>query len=346
MAWGPTPTPRAAARAPHQRAAGVTAASSDVQTLKAIGGLPADIVNQFHEPVGFAEATSGDFVVLDRRNHTLYGINAKKTTVRTILQVGFEEGRVLRPAALAVSADDIIAVADAPKGQERIQFFNLAGSFLGGFYLPSRVAPRLVVGPLVLNGVGSMTFTGKTFLVSQPEGGGLFSEIDAQGAVVRHIGTLRPTGHEADRELHLALNIGLPLADPRGGFYFVFQTGRPMIRKYDAKGALVYERHVEGVELDEHIRALPTTWPRRTTEAGSSGSLPLVAPLVRTAAVDSSGRVWISLITPFTYVYDGNGEKARTIQFYATGAIAASSLFFASRDRVLVTPGCYEFSTK
>jgi hypothetical protein len=281
--------------------------------------------------------------VLDRRNHTLYGVNARKTMVRTILQVGFEEGRVLRPAALAVSPDDIIAVSDAPKGQERIQFFNLAGSFLGGFYLPSRMAPRLVVGPLVLNGVGSMTFTGKTFLINQPDSGALFSEIDGQGAVTRHIGTLRPTGHEADRDLHLALNIGLPLADPQGGFYFVFQTGRPMIRKYDAKGTLVYERHVEGVELDEYIRALPTAWPRRTTEAGS---LPLVTPLVRTAAVDPSGRLWISLITPFTFVYDASGEKVRTIQFYAASPLAASSLFFASRGRVLVTPGCYEFSTK
>jgi hypothetical protein len=314
-----------------------------VETLKAIGGLPADIVNQFFEPVGFAEATTGEFVVLDRRNHTLYGVNAKKTTVRTILQVGFEEGRVLRPAALAVSPDDIIAVADAPKGHERIQFFSLAGSFLGGFYLPSRVAPRLVVGPLVLNGVGSMTFTGRTFLISQPENGALFSEIDGQGAVLRHFGTLRPTGHESDRDLHLALNIGIPLVDPQGSFYFVFQTGRPMIRKYDANGVLIYERHVEGVELDEHIRGLPTTWPRRTTEAGS---LPLVTPLVRTAAVDPTGRLWVSLITPFTFVYDINGEKTRTVQFHGAAPLAASSLFFASRGRVLVTPGCYEFSVK
>jgi len=319
------------------------AAAAPVETLKAIGGLPAHIVTQFQDPVAFAEATSGEFIVLDRRGHTVYGINAKKTTARRLLQVGVEQGRVLQPAVLALSADDIFAVADAPNGWERIQFFSLTGSLLGGFYSQVRTAPRLVVGPLVLNGVGSMSFTGKTFLVSRPETGALFSEIDAQGAVVRQIGTLRATGQEADPNLHQALNIGMPLSDRAGGFYFVFQTGRPMFRKYDAAGALVFERHIEGIELDDQIRALPTSWPRRTTE---SGSLPLVLPLVRTAAVDPAGHLWVSLIMPYTYVYDTSGDKTRTVQFYATGVLSPASLFFASRDRVLVTPGCYEFSTK
>lgn len=318
-------------------------AAPDVETLKAIGGLPAHIVTQFFEPVGFAEATSGEFVVLDRRQHTVYGINARKTAVRKILQVGFEAGKVLQPAVLALSPDDIFAVADAPSGNERIQYFTLQGLFLGGFYLQSRLAPRVVVGPLVLNGVGSMSFTGKTFLVSRPEGGALFSELDVQGGVIRHVGTLRPTGQESDRDLHHALNTGLPLVDPTGAFYFVFQTGRPMFRKYDATGTLVFERHIEGIELDDQIRALPTSWPRRTSEGGS---LPVVPPLVRTAAVDPAGRLWVSLVTPYTYVYDGDGDKARTVQFSAAGIIAPASLFFAPRERVLVTPGCYEFSTK
>ena len=314
-----------------------------VEILKAAGGLPATIVGQFVDPVGFAEATTGEFLVLDRREHTVYSVNPKKTSVKKVLQVGFEEGRVLQPAAFALSPDDIFAVSDAPSGNERIQYFTLTGTFIGGFYLQTRIAPRLVIGPLVVNGVGSMTFTGKTFLVSRPESGALFTEYDNHGGVVRHIGTLRQTGHEADRDLHYALNVGIPLIDPAGGFYFVFQTGRPMFRRYDASGALVYERHIEGIELDDQIRALPTSWPRRTDE---TGSLPLVLPLVRTAAVDPGGRLWVSLAVPFTYVYNREGEKTRTVQFYATGAMSPSSLFFASRDRVLVTPGCYEFSTK
>jgi len=74
--------------------------------------------------------------------------------------------------------------------------------------------------------------------------------------------------------------------------------------------------------------------------------MPIANPLVRTAAVDRLGRLWIALNVPYTYVYDAQGNKVRTVQFDATGPIVTRSLFFADRDRVLVTPGCYEFASK
>jgi len=311
-----------------------------IEVLKATGGLPAHIVGRFEDPVGFVESSTGEYLVLDRRAHTVYAVNAGHTEVRKVLQIGFEEGRVLRPGVLALSRDDIFAVADAPNGFERIQYFSLEGSLLGGFYLQTRAAPRLVVGPLILNGVGSMHFTGKTFLVNQPESGALFSELDVTGRVLRHVGTLRPTGHESDPDLHLAMNVGLPLVDPAGGYFFVFQTGIPIFRKYNAAGDLVYERHVEGGELDSAIQTMPNTWPRRPA---AERSLPIVPPLVRTAAVDPAGRLWISLASPYTYVYDSAGDKLRTVQFHAAGIISPGTLSFTSRGRVLVTPGCYEF---
>ena len=83
-----------------------------------------------------------------------------------------------------------------------------------------------------------------------------------------------------------------------------------MFRKYDAAGTLLFERHVEGSELDGAIQALPLEWPARRRRR-----LPFVPPLVRTAAVDAGGRLWISLVVPYTYVYDGRGEKTRTVQF-------------------------------
>jgi hypothetical protein len=320
-----------------------SAALHVLEVLNATGGLPAHIVNKFVDPIGFVETSTGEFLVLDRRAHTVYAVDARKTTVRTVLQVGFETGKVLSPGVLSLAASDIFAVADAPSSFERIQYFTADGTRLGGFFLETRVTPRLVSDVMVLSGIGSLHFTGKTFLVNRPESGALFSEYDVTGAVVRHVGNLRTTGQESDRDVHLALNIGMPLVDPTGGLYFVFQTGVPMFRKYDAKGALLFERHIEGVELDDILLAMPTTWPRRTS---GSGSLPLVPPLVRTAAVDRSGRLWISLTAGYTYVYDRLGEKTRTIQFHAAGPIEPTAFFFASRDRLLVTPGCYEFAAK
>ena len=317
---------------------GIADRISEVETLRAVGSLPSGILNRFQDPIGCAETSTGEIVVLDKRAHTVYVVSADRAAVRKILEIGGEQGRVLSPGVLDLSRDDIIAVADAPQGQERIQYFSLTGSRLGGFWLAKRVAPRLVIGPLVLNGVGSMHFTGKTFLVSEPDAGGLFLERDIEGTVLRQIGILRPTSQESDRNLHLSLNIGLPLVDPKGGFYFVFQTGRPMFRKYDADGTLVFERHIEGVELDGLIQALPTTWPAR-----AAGAQPLVSPIVRTAAVDSEGGLWVSLMTPFTYVYDRNGDKTRTVRFDANGSVSPTSLFFTRRGRLLVTPGCHEF---
>jgi len=160
---------------------------------------------------------------------------------------------------------------------------------------------------------------------------------------VRTFGLLRRTGFEADRDVHLALNTGLALAIPQGGFYFVFQTGRPLFRKYDADGRLVFERHIEGPEMDPIVGTLATEWPRRRLD---DDVLPLVPPSIRTAIVDPRGRLWVGLTRPYTYVYDLAGEKIRTVQFRGAGVVTATSLSFPSPDRVLVTPGCYEFDVR
>ena len=71
--------------------------------------------------------------------------------------------------------------------------------------------------------------------------------------------------------------------------------------------------------------------------------MPLVTPTVRTAAVDGAGHLWISFVVPYTYVYDADGDKIRTVQFRGAGIIAPNSLFFGKNGRVLVTPGRSEF---
>ena len=74
--------------------------------------------------------------------------------------------------------------------------------------------------------------------------------------------------------------------------------------------------------------------------------MPMVPPLVRTAAVDRTGALWISFTVPFTYVYDADGEKTRVVQFYGAGIIAPTSLSFARDGQLLATPGCYVFDPR
>ena len=109
---------------------------------------------------------------------------------------------------------------------------------------------------------------------------------------------------------------------------FVFQTGQPMFRRYDRAGRLMFERHVEGREIDDLVAGLPTTWPRRNT---SEGELAVVAPIVRAAAVDAAGLLWLSFVVPHTYVYDRDGDKIRSVQFRAAGTISPTGLFFGRR---------------
>jgi hypothetical protein len=311
-----------------------------VEILKPVAAIPPAIVGEFRDPVAFQQAANGQYFVFDRRAHTVYGIDQKRTAAWKLIQVGGETGRVIEPGAFDLAPNGTFAVADAPRGAERVQIFGPGGNIIGGFSLPGRTDARVTMGSLVLNGVGSLQYTGTSFLISQPESGALFTEYLPNGTAVRSLGRLRPTGHEKDRDLHLAMNAGLPLVDPTGGFIYVFLAGRPIFQKYDAKGVLQFERHIEGREIDEHLRALPTRWPTRKVQ---DREVPYVIPTVRAAAVDLKGQLWVSLIVPFTYVYDTHGDKSRTVQFQAAGMLAPTSLFFTRAGRLLVTPGCYEF---
>ena len=122
-----------------------------------------------------------------------------------------------------------------------------------GFYLQGQPAAQVVVDNLLLNGTGSVHFAGNRLLLSHPESGVLVTAYTPAGYPTMTFGLLRPTGFESDRELHLAHNAGLPLADPSGGFYFVFITGRPMFRKSprrDAPLRAAHRRHRIDVLLD------------------------------------------------------------------------------------------------
>ena len=308
--------------------------------LRSTRAVPPNLAGRFRDPAAFQQSASGQYFVFDRRGHTVYGIDQSQTSAWQIVNIGAESGRIIDPTAFSVAPDGSFVVADVPNSRERVQIFTPVGFRIGGFVIPGRVRQRITVNNLVVGGIGSLQYTGTSILMSRPHEGGLISEYTLAGGVNRLLGTLRPTGHEDDPDLHLALNTGLPLADPTGGFFFVFQTGQPMFRKYDASGTLLYERHVQGREIDDFVGSLPNRWPGRQS---SDGELPLVRPTIRAAALDASGRLWISFVVPFTYVYDRDGDKIRTLQFHGAGLVAPDSLFFERRGRLLVTPGLYEF---
>ena len=315
-----------------------------VEVLRSAGGLPPHIVGLFEEPLAFQQAPGGAYYIFDRRGHTVFAVASDKKSAFKIVEIGPELGRILQPRGFDTSPTGSFVVADAPRGVERVQVFGAGGIRRTGFTLPARQRTAAIhLGPLVLGGIASIQFAEPNVLISHPESGSLFTEYSPSGYALRSFGRLRDTGQEPDRAVHLALNVGLPLVDPTGGYFYVFLAGRPMFHKYASDGRLLFERHIEGPEIDRHLAALPARWTTRRIE---EREVPLVSPAIRTAAVDATGTLWVSLMEPLTYVYDAQGDKVRTVQFRGAGLISPTSLFFTHDGRLLVTPGCYEFDPR
>lgn len=313
----------------------------DVQPLRALGGLPPHLVGLFDEPYGFEQDAGGAGYVFDRRRHAVYAIDRARENRRLLVDIGEENGRIIQPSGFDVGADGRFVVTDAPRLRQRLQTFDESGRRLGGFELPGQPAARVMLGDSMLNGAGTVQLTARGLVISHPESGALFTEYSHAGYPIASIGQLRQTGFEHDRDLHIAMNAGLPLVDPTGGYFFVFITGRPVFRKYDARGTLLYERSVQGREVDALLATQPTTWPRRRV---LDDQVPFVTPAIRAAAVSPRGELWLSLTMPVTYVFDPSGDKVRVVQFRAAGVLSPTSLSFTPSGRLLVTPGCYEFA--
>jgi hypothetical protein len=312
-------------------AATIAAIAPDV--VSAVDAIPAHLAGRFRESRGFSQAAAGHFLIFDRRAHAVFGIDAAMSASYPIVEIGAEPGRLLGPTAFSAAADGSFVVADAPRGQERVQVFSPSGQLLQLFLLPGPARTRVMIDGFSGSGVAGLHYTGRSVLVSQPEWGGLITEYSLLGQPVRTFGRLRATDHESDPDVHLALNSGLALAAPDGGYFFVFQAGQPVFRKYDAQGGLQFERQVQGREIDAVVASLPERWPR------GAGEEPMIAPTVRAAAVDPKGQLWIALSVPYTYVFDGDGDKVRVVQFRAGGVLTPSSLAFGTDGRLLTTPG-------
>jgi hypothetical protein len=311
-----------------------------ITTLSAVAALPAHIAGSFQELTSCQQSPGGDYFIFDRRAHSVSVAPPRLDAARKLIEIGAEPGRVLDPSAFDLAPDGTFVVTDAPGGNPRVQIFLASGTTLRGFRLPGRPVPRITLKTLVLNGLAAIEYTGRALYISQPENGAVITEYTIDGQPRRSFGDLRRTGHESDVDVHLALNSGLVIANPAGGFYFVFLSGVPQFRKYDSDGRLVFERHIEDPELDQFVQTLPTTWRRQKTP---EGEIPLVLPSVFAAAADKQGSLWISMATGITLVYDSTGEKRRVVQFRAAGMISPTAMSFTTEGRLLVAPGCYAF---
>ena len=194
---------------------------------------------------------------------------------------------------------------------------------------------------MVVSGIASIQFTGSSILISQPENGALVTEYAASGREGRSFGELRATGHEADRDLHLALNSGIPLVDPSAGSSSCSTPAFRCFANTTAMAACVFERRMQGAETDRIIERLPAQWPRRDGE-------------LRGRALDRARRGRRSPRQPVglaSSIPTRTSSIRRATRFgrcssAASTSIAPTGLFFTANDRLLVTPGLFEFDPR
>ena len=82
-------------------AQGFAGPAADV--LQAVTAAPAHVVAKFDEDAAFAVTREGEYVVLDRRGHGLYVLDAAGARVRRIVSPGIGPGELFNPLALALN---------------------------------------------------------------------------------------------------------------------------------------------------------------------------------------------------------------------------------------------------
>src|ERR671912_1607550 len=101
-----------------------------VETLRAVASMPAHIAGTFNDLAACHTTPDGDYLVFDRRAHSVYRVPTKGPA-KQIIQIGVEPGRILLPVAFDSAADGTFVIADAPGGTERVQIFFYLGGTVG-----------------------------------------------------------------------------------------------------------------------------------------------------------------------------------------------------------------------
>ena len=210
------------------------------------------------------------YYIFDRLSPAVFVAPAGLDAARKLITIGAEPGRVLDPSAFDLGDDDSFIVADAPGGEPRVQVFLNSGATVTGFRLPARAVPRIAAGNLVLGGLAGIEYTGRSVLLSQPELGALIAEYEANGRPLRTFGEPRPTGHERDRGVHLALNSGLVVVNPAGGFFYVFLAGVPQFRNTTRRRCSSSGTSKDHSSIARAVAA--DTWKVRKVDAASCRS--------------------------------------------------------------------------
>lgn len=186
------------------------------------------------------DSHQGLYVVSERTRNSVLVIDGQSSVRKVIGGIGSGPGRLFRPGQLDVASDGVIYVQDG--GNDRIQSFDFEGRFLGGFQTTQYMG--------FAAGAGGEVYLG------QPERGALVTVYSREGRVLRSFGKTKRLSEvygaeyaARDEQFRDAINRVRLTVDEDGSILVSFALA-PILQKYTRQGELVFERQLEGPELD------------------------------------------------------------------------------------------------
>ena len=241
------------------------------------------------------------YVVSERSRNSVLVINERSEIQKVISGIGSEPGRLFRPGHLDVASDGVVYVQDG--GNERVQSFDLEGRYLGGF------ATTQYMG--FAAGAGGEVYLG------QPEKGALVTVYSRDGKVLRSFGKPKTMSevygaeYAGDNEVYRNAINRVRLTTEDDGSILVSFALAPLLQKYSREGNLIFERRLEGPEIDRLTRGI-------LNDTGGNLVMSIDGFPERIMSLEavsvSGGEINVILTDGSVYVADREGRKVNVIR--------------------------------
>jgi hypothetical protein len=248
----------------------------------------------------------GTLYHLKPSDHSIAVYDGQMRLKHRIGRAGQTPGELQDPKDFAISRSGAVYVADT--GNRRVQIFDRAGQFIGGFqvdYMPRAITVNSQHEILLNRGRCEENI----IEVYSPDGK-LIRSFGEPRRIDFKLLTDEELPEDYMKRLTGVLNIGILDVDQSDNVYIAFESA-PILRKYDRFGKLLFEIETKNARLDQElpyaIEGLKEKIKRRSTG---------YKRVIRGLSVDRrTGNTWVkSNLVAEIFVYNNDGKKLTEVK--------------------------------